>query len=140
MFVEDGGDGGGISLAGRGEQPGERRAVRGVAGNRTFEGDPALMTAFAREGMLNVAQRHLFGRAGIRANQPCACVASPSRSDFSQRFAAFRRLSRVVTRRLLPFGACVRLRQAGRRFGSEDRTRWVGGDSLAADRRRPSAR
>src|SRR5439155_11952193 len=80
------------------------------------------------------------GAPGYARTSRARASASPSRSAFNQRFAAFRRLSRVLTRRLLPFGAWRPLTQAGRRFESGDRTRWVGGDSLAADRRRPSAR
>ena len=125
-----------------------RRAARSAASRRALpsatarrERDPALVAAFARERVLHVAQRRLFGCAGIRAHPAARALrASPSRSAFSQRLAALRRLSRVVTRRLLPFDAWRPLTSGRKKVRVADRTRWVGGDSLAADRRRPSAR
>ena len=36
------------------------------------EGDPALVPAFARKGMLHITQCGLFGCVGIRARQTCS--------------------------------------------------------------------
>ena len=81
-----------------------------------------------------------MARQDTREPDARARAGSPSRSDLNQRFACLRRLSAVVTDASFRSVPDVRLLQAGRRFEPRIEPGWVGGDSLAADRRRPSAR
>ena len=141
MFVEDRGDGRSVASGGRGEQLGQW-CCGAPAPSTTArrESDPALVAAFACKGVLHVAKRGLFRCAGIRASKPCAGIGIA----IAQRFQpALGSLPQIVEggHETPPSVRCLASAYSGRKkVRVQDRTRWVGGDSLAADRRRPSAR
>jgi hypothetical protein len=128
MFVEDSGDGRRVSLAGSVEEPRERRLRRIAVGSCTGEGDPTLVSAFAREGMLNVTERDVFGRAGVHANESRARVSIAVTQCFEPALGG---LAQIVQGGHVkpPSVRCLgsAWRQAGRRFEPQDRTGWVGG-------------
>jgi hypothetical protein len=124
-------------------RPPARPRPRLAVCQRLLESRPPGQTEFARDRELHIAPRR---RSRIPRHRPLeshARVASPARSDRSHRLASCLRLSTVrsgVSRRDMTFlPGCPSVdRRAGRRFECRDRT--AGWESLAADRRRPSAR
>jgi hypothetical protein len=113
---------------------------RGAIARRAREGNPAVVAALARERVLHVAQRGLLRRARVRAIESRARVRIARAEGVEPAFGGLAQVVEGGHGRLLPFVPGVRLPQAGRRF-----EQWIepvgwGGDSLAADRRRPSAR
>ena len=74
LLIENDGDAFRVSPAGGGEQRVQRAFARCAVSERLLESDPALMTAFARERVLNVAKRDRFRRIGVRAREPRACI------------------------------------------------------------------
>jgi hypothetical protein len=104
-LVEDCRDGGRISFVGCGEQLGQRVLRRDAVGDGAFEGDPAFVTAFACEGILNVAKRDLVWRVGIGADQAGARIGLALAKRFQP--ALCRRLEIIEggQRRLLPLSA-----------------------------------
>jgi hypothetical protein len=140
VAVEDRADGGGVARAGCREQRRQRRVRRGAIAHRAREGNPAVVSPLARERVLHVAQRGLLRRARGRAIESRARVRIARAEGVEPALGGFAQVVEGGHGRLLPFVPGVRLPQAGRRFDAVDRTGWVGGDSLAADRRRPSAR
>ena len=141
MLVEDRGNCSGVAFAGSREQRRER-CLRSTTGDEgVSEGDPALVPAFARKGMLHITQCGLFACVRIRAIQTCACLwialAQRLSANAWQPCGDCRRWSRTP-----PSDQCLTSAYFRPEEGSNCRIEpgWVGGDSLAADRRRPSAR
>ena len=124
------------------EQVGQRRrgAPKSPADSFAVSVDPAVAAVLARERMLDVAQRRAAGAFGYARVGRARASRVAGAQRFSQRLASFLQIVEGSSRdTFFPLVPGVRLDQAGRRFVSW-RTRWVGDSSLAADRRRPSAR
>src|SRR5919201_3246324 len=95
MLIDDRRDGSGVSSVRRREQRRQRTLGCEAAGDGVLESDPALVAAFARERVLNVAERRLFGRARVRASE----TGARGGIAVAQRFEpALCRLAQVVER------------------------------------------
>src|SRR5581483_6767186 len=99
------------------------------------------MPVFARERMLHIAQHWRRGAVRPRAIEPRTRVSVTGAQRLQPTLRCFLEIvDRGGHRDLLSSSPGVRLIRAERRFAI-DRTNLVGGrNSLAADRRRPSAR
>src|SRR5574341_637306 len=98
------------------------------------------MSAFASESVLNVSKRGVLRPGGVCPDEAGARI----RIAVAQRFqAAAGSRTQIVegSQRSPPSAQCLRpLTSGGKKVRAQESTMRVGANSLAADRRRPSAR
>src|SRR6185295_19214458 len=107
--------------------------------HRALQRLPALVTVLACQRVLHVAENRVRGCIWIREAQTFDETRIVLAEFLEPVLGALAEIVECAHETPSFRGACVRLFQAGRRFRS-DRSTVLGGNSLAADRRRPSAR